>query len=161
MVLKRRELVSRLRLRGLSLREITAAMGREDPVTGEPAFLNPRTGKPYSIRMIHLDVRWATELWMDNVIEAVSLQKGRMLAEIAEAKKVAWADRDLPNVLKAIQLETNVRGLNAPTRIAGSDGGALVPQRIEVVFVEAEGGGSKDGVPDRDPGAGGTGGKPG
>lgn len=128
--LRRRETVGRLRARQMTFREIVVALAKE------PEFWNQQTGKPYSIRTVHADVKWCEQQWRDHCIKSIEEHKSRMLNEIAEVKRQGYSEKDLAVVIRALAKECDVIGLNAPTRIAGADGGPLVPRRIELVFTE-------------------------
>lgn len=137
---RRREIVARYRLRQLTVREIT-----EQLASKHPEIVNPKTLKPYSRNIIHLDLKALDKEWRARAAEAIDAHQARVLAEIAEIKRQGWTDRDMGVVIKALGKECDVLGLNAATlKLAGDSSSPLV-SRLEVVFVSPPGSGSTAG----------------
>ena len=133
--LQRREAVSRLRLRGLSFREIVVALERQTEIR------NRKTGLPYSICTIHKDMKWAEEQWHLHAVKDVAEHKKRILAELAELKRAGWTEKDYATVIKALAKECEVIGVNAPIKTSG---------RVEhdhKLIDQADGGNGKNGDP--------------
>lgn len=100
---RRREIVSQLRLRQLSVREIAiqlATMG----------MVNPKTGEPYTHMTIVNDLEALKIAWRESANAATSEHQARQVAEIAEIKRSAWGTKDPELVLKALGQETKLLG---------------------------------------------------
>jgi hypothetical protein len=119
----RRERVAQLILRGLTAREIVAALA-----SGDNALLNPKTGQPWSLGSIGHDLGVLKAEWQARAAEAYDEHRARQLAEIAELKRAAWAARRYDTVLKAMEREAKLLGLDARERleISGPDGGEVI-----------------------------------
>jgi len=118
----RRERVAQLRLRGLTMREIVAALPR-----GDNPMLNPETGQPFSLGCIAGDLKELSKQWQANAERDITEHKSEQLAELAEVKRAAWAAKHLETVLRALQQEAKILGIEAPTKVeaSGPDGGPL------------------------------------
>lgn len=114
-IIFRREAVAKLRLRGLSVREIAANL---HTVPGWPS--DPETGKPrtYDPATVQRDLKALDAEWKANAIAAVDLRKARMLAETEAAKRAAWANNDLSNLEKLLRLEGQLSGAIPNARIS-------------------------------------------
>jgi len=133
--LMRRETISRLRLRGLSFREIVVALEKQTEIR------NPKTGLPYSIFTVHADMKRVEEQWRLHMMQSISEHKKRILAELAELKRAGWTDKDYATVIKALAKECEVIGVNAPIKTSG---------RVEhdhKLIDQADGGNGKNGDP--------------
>jgi hypothetical protein len=106
----RRERVASLRLRGFTEREIVAALEQQ-------GFFNPETHRPYSTGCIAKDILALQKQWRENAARAISEHKSEQLAEIAEVKRSAWAAKKPDTVIKALQLEVQILGTDAPIRV--------------------------------------------
>lgn len=113
-IIRRRENIARLRLRGLSQREIVVMLAKlpEDPMT-------------ISVATVNRDLKILRAEWRANAAEAIEERKGRQLAEIDEAKRRAWADGDLQALARFLKLESDIFGTAAPLKLTE------VPWRIE------------------------------
>jgi hypothetical protein len=99
----RRRDVARLRLQGLTHREIIAGLGH-----------NPKTAAPWSIGVINKDLQAIHSQWKAAAVADIAEHKARVLAELAEVKRAAWTDKDLANLLRALKQEADLLGLNEP-----------------------------------------------
>lgn len=127
---RRREIVARYRLRQLTVREIT-----EQLASKHPEIVNPKTLKPFSRNIVHLDLKALDKEWRARAAEAIDAHQARVLAEIAEIKRQGWTDRDMGVVIKALGKECDVLGLNAATLKLAGDPTSPIASRVEVVFV--------------------------
>lgn len=132
----RRLQVARLRLRGMTQREIVEQLPRQDP-----PIVNPETEEPYSLGTINGDVKALARQWQREAKGKTERHKGRVLAEIQEVKRAAWErivydltggshdSPDLDKVLKGLKQESEILGLNAPEKHehTGKDGKDLLP----------------------------------
>lgn len=100
----RRRLVAGLRLRHLTLQEITDAIAKQ-------GLVNPRTDKPYDLSQIHRDVKYLEKQWKQEAAKDIAEHKGNHLAELVETRRRAWQDNKLYYVLKSLEQEAKVLGL--------------------------------------------------
>lgn len=101
----RRMWVARFQARGLSEREVREALGKL-------RILNPRTGRDWSLGTIHNDFIANLEEWQDFAARSIDQHRGRIMAELQEVKRKAWADGTLSFVLRALQQERAVLGID-------------------------------------------------
>jgi len=80
---KRQEQVSKLRLRGLGVQEISEVL----PKMG---LVNLRTGRPFTIGTIAHDLRQIDERWRERTLINADVWKGRSLERNLEVIRVAW-----------------------------------------------------------------------
>lgn len=121
LILKRRETVAQLRLRGLSIREITAALAEPEAKGG----IHDQNDKPFSRAAVHSDLKALRKEWQENSAEAIELHKARQLAEIQAAKRQCWATLDMDALHKFMLAEMKLLGSGAPEKIAGPDNGPI------------------------------------
>lgn len=116
----RRQMVARLRLRGITQREIQQAL----EVQGS---INPETKEAWSLGTINADISVLEAEWRKRASDEIDNLKARQLAEIAEIKRQGWTNKDLAIVLRALSMEVDIIGTKAPTRneVTGKDGGDL------------------------------------
>jgi len=107
----RQKLVSSAKLRGMTTAEIAVFLSEE-------GIINPRTERPYSIGIINADVKYMEEQWRDEMSNNITKHRARVLAEIRETKKSAWKTGKLSLVLRAIDQEVNLLGLNELERVS-------------------------------------------
>lgn len=107
----RRQLVSSLRLQGKNPQQIL------DLLTSN-GCLNPKTGEPWSITTISEDLRALTVEWGKSARVATQEHIAETLAKLREVERAAWDRGDLDSVLKAVDKEMKLLGLNAPQTIS-------------------------------------------
>lgn len=119
----RRLQVARLKLRGLTLREITRVLDVEFQLR------NPATDAPWSFDVVRADFRAIRRQWRAERKAVVDQWLGDMLAEIAEVKRECWRKDDMRCLLTALRQEAELLGLNAPVKVASTDskGNDLAP----------------------------------
>ncbi len=108
----RREAVSRLRIRGLSVRDISIALAQLKP--------NPivsKSGKPIGKTTIHTDIQAIEEGWREAAQQHADVFMSRQLATLYEVERSAWAKQDHKLVLETHDRIAKLLGLNAPTEI--------------------------------------------
>ena len=122
---KRRTLVARARLKGATQREIVEALAKQ-------RYVNPDTGKPWSLGTINYDLRAIRKQWREDAKQDISEYTADQLAELREVRRKAWQDNDLSVVLKSLAQESKLLGTDAPTKteLTGKDGEAM---RVEYV----------------------------
>lgn len=108
---QRRRLVSELLLRrpGITQREICDDLE-------ERGFVNPDTGKPYSLGTVNSDVQTLEDGWRRSAQRDIAEFKWRQIAELDEVKRAAWSDKDVNAVMRAIKLQMDITGTEAPKR---------------------------------------------
>lgn len=111
----RRELVSQLRIRGLTIREITAALAQ--PRGDQPPLLNPKTHKPYTHVTIKEDLDAIRKGWQERRAAAADEHADREFAEISEVKRAGWASGNPKLVLEGIDREMKLLGTAKPQEI--------------------------------------------
>ena len=112
----RRSRVAALHVRGLSEREIVAALGAGDnPIT------NPQTGEPYSLTTIHNDLDFLRMSWRAAAAAEYGDLKGQQLAELRALRRAAWAVGDREGVRKCLVDEVKLTGTAAPFKVAPTD----------------------------------------
>lgn len=101
----RRERVAQLRLRGLTVREITAALAKQ-----EPPIVNPSSGEPYTHVTILNDLDVLKDQWKASASAGTAEHMARQLAELWEIKRAAWGAKDPELALKALDREMKLTG---------------------------------------------------
>ena len=106
----RQSVVSSAKLRGMTSQEIVDFLVEKE-------IVNPRTGKPWSISTINGDVKEQENIWRNEMYANISDHRARVLAELRETKKAAWQGGKLSLVLRSIQQEVDLLGLNELERM--------------------------------------------
>lgn len=120
----RRERVSQLRVRGLTIRQIS-------DILEEEGFLRP-DGTPWSHVTIWNDLKIIKEEWMESTREEFGGMVAERLAEIREARRMAWQNEDFEMVDKLWKREVDLLGLQAPDRLhIGGDKDSL-PIKLDI-----------------------------
>src|SRR3990167_5410982 len=104
-IMRRRENVGRLRLRGLSLREVATALAQMP----EPIIVTYGT--------VNRDLKVLEAEWRANAARDIGVHIANQLAEIAEARRKCWQLEDMAGLARFIKLEADIRGTNAPSKI--------------------------------------------
>lgn len=111
LIAERVEAVASLRLRGATLREIQEMLPKLGIVN------KSKDGAPWSLTQIHEDVKSAREMWLSHARDDVREHYTRILSELQEIKKAAWARGDLDVVLRTIAQECKIFGFNAAIKV--------------------------------------------
>ncbi len=123
LVERRRSMVARLAARQLTIREIVAALDR----AGER---NPGTGRPWSRRAVHSDLRYLHRLWCETHSQEIIEHAARVLAHLAEIQRVAWARGRIDIAVRAVQQECKILQLDKPIMVD-------ITERLKAAAVEA------------------------
>lgn len=117
----RREAVAALRLRKLSARKIVIALQKMNPPVLKP------NGTAYQRTTILGDIRALEDEWKANASRDTATHMARLLAETQEVYAAAWVKGDLNIVLKAIERQSKMLGVDAPVRreISGPGGAPI------------------------------------
>jgi len=107
---QRQRVVSSAKLRGMPSTDIATLLA-------DKGILNPRTNNPWSVATINKDIIELEAVWRDEMFSNISDHRARVLAELKETKAAAWRSGKLSLVLKAIDQEVSLLGLNELERI--------------------------------------------
>ena len=110
-IARRRENVSRLRLRGMSQREIITMLARMKDADGNPDPIKASLGT------VNRDLKVLEAEWRANAARDIGVHIANQLAEIAEARRKCWQLEDMAGLARFIKLEADIRGTNAPSKI--------------------------------------------
>jgi len=83
----------------------------------EKEVINPITKQPFALSTISNDIKDIEERWMDEMMNNISHHRSRVLAELRETKSAAWKAGQLSIVLRAIDQEVQLLGLNELERM--------------------------------------------
>lgn len=129
---QRREIVSRLRIRGFTQREIVSSLAAK-------GMVNPKTGKPYSVGIINADLQTMQNQWRESAQADTGEHKARQLAEIQALKRQGWAREEPKIILQALELEIAITGTKAPIKqMIGGIAGSPIEHKEFVVMLPAE-----------------------
>jgi hypothetical protein len=103
----RMERVAALRVRGLTQRAIVMHLAEE-------GIANPKTGKSYSLGTVNSDIAALEEQWHREAMVDTGVMKGRILAQLSEVLRKAWADENLTIILRTLKQEADLFGLQGP-----------------------------------------------
>lgn len=115
---ERRRKVAKLMVRRLTQRQIEANLPALD-------CIDTNTGKPWGVMTINRDVKALRKQWREDAAGDTDQHQANILAELAEIKRVAWGAEipgtkelypDMTTLLKAINQECKILGLDAPTK---------------------------------------------
>ena len=114
----RRNKVAELRLSGGSERAIWEALAYGNRREGGLGRLvNPKTGEPFSLATIHLDIKALEKEWRESAAQATDVHQARQLAEIQHIKVMAFNSRNPALALRAIDSEIKLLGTAAPVKL--------------------------------------------
>ncbi len=110
LIVLRRRAISEAKLHGMSLHQITIWLEEE-------GLVNPESGKPWSITTISNDLKEIKKEWTDVMLQDITSHRARVLAEFGEVKNAAWKAGKLDTVLRAVNGEIALLGLNELERM--------------------------------------------
>lgn len=110
LIILRRRAISEAKLRGMTLNQITIWLEEE-------GLVNPVTQRPWSINTISKDLQEIEKEWTDVMLKNITAHRARVLAEFGEVKNAAWKAGKLDTVLKAVNGEIALLGLNELERM--------------------------------------------
>ena len=103
-------------IQSLLLRNAHATQRDIERYLGEQNFVNPDTGRPYSLGTINSDIQAIEEEWQAAALQDIQERKARRNAELEELKKDAWSAKDRSTVLAIIREQNKMDGAYAPAR---------------------------------------------
>jgi hypothetical protein len=104
LIAQRREIVSRLALRGMTQREIRLQLVKRK-------LTNPKTGEAWSLGTINTDIKALEKEWQQKASRKTDEMKVRLLAELDELKYAAWSTGDLKIVHHVLLDQLKLHGL--------------------------------------------------
>jgi len=102
----RRAKVAELLVKGNTQNQIWEEMSADED------YRNPQTGKPWAIGAIGDDVKYIRDQWQKIAQLHYDIHIGRLMGQIREVRKTAWASNELPIVLKTLEQEIKLLGLD-------------------------------------------------
>jgi len=115
--LRRRINIRRRHVSAILLRNPTLTLAEVAEQLEVAGVINPETEKRYSHQVVHQDLKIITEDWQKRSTDDIGKMKGRQLAELDEMRKAAYIDGDREFVLKLMQHESKLLGLDSPLMI--------------------------------------------
>lgn len=125
----RRARVADLRLRGLTLHEISNALASQ-------GIFNRKTHKAWSHSTIANDLKVLKGRWRSSADESTDEHLSRQLAELTQIKKTAWAKSNPDLALRALQLEAKLLGTFAPTKVEFT--GSITVEYVQRLITEIQ-----------------------
>lgn len=122
-IMDRRRQVAALRLRSMSIRDIERALP-------ELRCVNPANGQPWSFFTIQTDLKAIEKDWLKETRVSVEKRRAKLDAELEEVKRVGWKDADPNSVLRAIEQQRKMLGVDAPPTLDDDD----APPPVRVVL---------------------------
>lgn len=107
---QRRNMVSRLRLRGLSADGITLALAEE-------GIVNPDSGEPYTRQTVWRDIKHLDGEYRRRALIGTEQHRINQFNEIQEIKQLAWSTNDGKLALQAVKQEIELMGTKTPIRL--------------------------------------------
>lgn len=106
----RRQRVSELLVRGYTRSQILEELDKDEK------FFNPRTGKSWDISVVKRDVDILRKRWQEEALLNYDIHVSRIMAQIREVRRKAWAEENLSIVLRTLKQEIDLFGLEAATK---------------------------------------------
>ena len=103
----RRALVARLRLRGLTQRQIVVTLAERE-------IVNPADGTPWSLSTINGDCKALEKEWTQAANESIDDWKTKLLMELEEVKRAGYERGQLAQVNRAIESQAKILKLVGP-----------------------------------------------
>jgi hypothetical protein len=110
----RREKVAKLRLRGLSQAAIADALN-------------------VSVGTINRDLKILLAQWREAAQVSIADHLAQQVAELREVRRVAWAEKDLRTVLRAVETEAKLVGTMRPPTIQINVPLVLIEQAVHAI----------------------------
>lgn len=132
----RRERVSQLVIRQLTVREIADALAGDK--NGNGRIVNPDTGEPYSHVTIAADIKALKREWAEKRDVNMDEHINRQYAELSEVKRAGWAGKDPDLVRKTIRDEMDLLGTKKPQEINLTVNIELVIRLVEAIEARGE-----------------------
>jgi hypothetical protein len=124
---KRREMVSTLRRRAMTLDEITIQMsmpylkGADDVPYDNPAyFINPQTGEPFDRSTIARDIQKLRDLANERAAQNADEIRAELLDRSEELFRIAHKQRKYGGALEVLKFQAKLTGANKPEKIEHS-----------------------------------------
>jgi len=122
--IERHERISKLMLKGNSLNKITKILADQN-------FINPQTKKPYSLTTIASDAKEIHTEYKKRAYSNYSQHVAEKLAKLELLEYEGWRIKDYELILKSIDRQIKLLGLNAPEVILNIDWRMQITQLLE------------------------------
>ena len=106
----RRAKVTELLVKGNTQNQIWEEMSADED------YRNPSTGKPWTIGPIGDDIKYVRDQWRKIAQLHYDIHIGRLMGQIRAVRKTAWAQNELPLVLKTLEQEIKLLGLDKASK---------------------------------------------
>ena len=106
----RRARVAELLVKGNTVNQTWEEMSADDD------YRNPQTGKAWGIKAISADIKFVREQWQKIAQLHYDIHIGRLMGQIRAVRKTAWARDELPLVLKTLEQEIKLLGLDKASK---------------------------------------------
>lgn len=132
MIVKRREAVAQLRLRGATVREIAEKL----PLA--PLYIiNRQTGRPFTHTTVVNDLKAVEQEWRANAVRSRAVHKAELLAEIEAAKRMAWQTSDYNVLARFLKMKADLLGLDEPLQLDLSWKNELIERGLDATDANA------------------------
>lgn len=128
---QRREMVSQLRLRMLSMREICKALEKN-------GIVNPITGRAYDVATIKNDLDVLKVEWHESRNVNTDEHINREFAELQELKRAGWAAKEPELVRRTLRDEMDLLGTKKPQELTITVNINIIVQLIEAIESRGE-----------------------
>ena len=105
----RRAKVAELLVKGNTINQIWEEMGADED------YRNLK-GRPWGVAAISNDVNYVRKQWQKIAQLHYDIHIGRLMGQIREVRKTAWARDELPLVLKTLEQEIKLLGLDKASK---------------------------------------------
>lgn len=109
MIAGRRVRVAELLVRGHTRYEIHEIMAGEE-------YINPKTNEPWSLYTLGRDARAVQKQWEKEALLHYDIHVSRILGQIRAVRKRAWESDDMNTVLRTLDQEVKLLGLDKLTK---------------------------------------------
>ena len=126
----RRQTVARLRLRGLTQRDVMDALNQQSIRDALANGIPANQAEQWSLGTINRDIKAIEAEWVRQAVRDTGEHKARVLAELDEVLREAWKLNDLKHVLSWSAQVRALMGLDAPIKqeVTGKDGAPFTIQ---------------------------------
>lgn len=103
-IMIRMEYVARMAARGFSVKQISTALK-------QLGFVNFATNRPFSMGQVRQDLDDLQAAYYEISMTDMKHFKGKLIAELEEAKRGAWAKNDMMALVRAIKVQAEIVGI--------------------------------------------------
>jgi len=88
-----------------------------EELAADEQYYNPRTEQPWSLGTVQEDIRHIRQMWQEQVRLHYDIHVSRLLGQIRAVRKAAWKEERLDTVLKTLDQEVKLLGLDKATKV--------------------------------------------